>query len=395
MASVFISYRQLNDAQRLRVRTFAERVRGCGIDVVLDQFYKESHPGGPSEGWPKWSSDQAINTERVLIIGNAPWFRCFDGTEKPGTGLGAACEAGNIRQRLYDLGGLNDIIRVVYFENADTNDISFDLKRYDRFHADDHFKDIIAWLSGPAGVPASATSDSITWPARCTTFIPDMANRDAEFAFFADTLCGTASQHATLISAGTDHGKTRLISEFHRYGCEVLGSEACCLVDFKARGTIDNLLDTIASDLGARIPSLGDRSPSKLRDGLRKATRPVLFVFDTFERATEDAREFVESHFLAEMGKAGAMRILLAGKPQHVPDPAKASWRDYARRFNLGSIEDPKPWVDWAERAFPLIPSNVVAAIAVSAGGAPGAIANQLSTLGTLNAKQLATLGIK
>lgn len=247
----------------------------------------------------------------------------------------------------------------------------------------------------PASSPVTTVTTTLTWPVRCTSFVPDMANRDAEFSFFADTLCGSATQHATLVSAGSDHGKTRLVSEFHRYGCEVLGQQACSFVDFKGRGTVDNLLDTIASDLGSRIPGLGDRSPSKLREGLRKATQPVLFVFDTFERATEDAREFVETHFLAEMGKAGSMRILLAGQPPHMPDPAKAVWRAYARRFDLGNIPDPKPWVDWAARAFPLIPSAVVSAIAVSAGGAPGAIANQLSTLGNYTATQLAALGIK
>lgn len=394
MSAVFISYRQIDDAQRQRVRDFAERVRGGGINVVLDQFYKDANPGGPPEGWPKWSRAQAINSERVLVIGNAPWFRCFDGTEKPGVGLGAACEAHNLNQRLYDDSYVNAFMRVVYFEKADVADISHDLKGYDRFHADDDFDAIIAWLAGPAPL-ASPSPATLAWPPRCPAFILDMANRHDEFAFFADTLCGTAPERGTLISAGTDHGKTRLVSEFHRYGCEVLGADACSLVDFKARGTTDNLLDTIASDLGGRIPGLGDRSPSRLREGLRKATRPVLFVFDTFERATKDAREFVESHFLAEMGRASAMRILLAGQPDKLPDPAKAAWRAYARRFNLGSIPDPKPWVDWSARAFPQIPANVVAAIAVSAGGAPGAIANQLATLGSFNAAQLKALGIQ
>lgn len=155
MPKVFISYRQIDDAQRLRVRNFAARVKNCGIEVVLDQFYKDCHPGGPPEGWPKWSSDQAIYAEKVLVIGNAPWFRCFDGQEQPGTGLGSACEAGNLRQRLYDLAGKNDIIRVAYFDDADVAAISFDLKRYDRFHIDLDFHHLIAWLGGT--VPATDT----------------------------------------------------------------------------------------------------------------------------------------------------------------------------------------------------------------------------------------------
>ena len=398
MAKVFISYRQLNDAQRLRVRGFAERVRGCGIDVVLDQFYKEANPGASDDGWTIWSEDQAEEAEKVLVIADHEWFQCYLKKADPGKGLGAAAEAHIIHARITAAGTKAKDIRIVAFDDDAKRSIPFRLRDFPYFDLlqSGVFEEIIAWLGGTVVVSTSSTPAApLAWPARCMTFKPDMANRDVEFAFFADTLCGGAPQHATLISAGSDHGKTRLVSEFHHYGCEVLGEDACCLVDFKARGTVDNLLDTIASDLGARIPGLGDRSPSRLRDGLRKATRPVLFVFDTFERATEEAREFVESHFLAEMGKAGAMRILLAGQPQHVPDPAKASWRDYARRFNLGSIEDPKPWVDWAARAFPLIPPAVVSAIAVSAGGAPGAIANQLATLGTFNATQLAALGIK
>jgi TIR domain len=247
-----------------------------------------------------------------------------------------------------------------------------------------------ATAAGPGATPTP-----VAWPPRCPTFVPDMANRHDELAFFADTLCGTAGQRATLISADTDHGKTRLVSEFHRYGCEALGAGACCFVDFKARGTVENLLDTIASDLGPRIPGLANRNPANLRKSLRETRQPVLFVFDTFERATDDAREFVESHFLAELGKADSMRILLAGQPHKVPDPAKAAWRAHARRFHLGSIEDPQPWVQWAARVYPQIPAASVVTVVLSNHGAPGPIASQLATLGTFTAAQLAGLGVK
>lgn len=162
---VFISYRQINDAQRQRVRAFAERLRAQGVEVILDQFYKDTHPGGPPEGWPKWSSDQAIHAPKVLIIGNEAWFGCFDGQEKPGTGLGAACEAGIIRQRIYDLGGTQDIIRVACFDEADSSALSYELKRYDRFHAEDDFDNIIAWIGGAVPGP-NTTDDEAVIPAR-------------------------------------------------------------------------------------------------------------------------------------------------------------------------------------------------------------------------------------
>ena len=43
MSQVFLSYRQTNEEQKQRVRAFGERLRKCGIDVVLDQFEQWLH----------------------------------------------------------------------------------------------------------------------------------------------------------------------------------------------------------------------------------------------------------------------------------------------------------------------------------------------------------------
>src|SRR5215213_90263 len=101
MSEVFISYRQTSDEHKQRVRGFAERLRDCGISVVLDQFFKDGNPGGPDEGWDKWSSKGVLRSDYVLIIGTKQWFDCFEGNQQPGTGLGAACEADDIRHLIY------------------------------------------------------------------------------------------------------------------------------------------------------------------------------------------------------------------------------------------------------------------------------------------------------
>jgi tetratricopeptide (TPR) repeat protein len=146
MPEVFLSYRQTNDTERQRVRAFAERLRSSGIRVILDQFFLEDHPGGPNDGWDKWSSDRALQTSHVIIIGSESWFQCFDKTQPPGTGLGAACEADDIRHRVYEANGIVETIRVVLFDDADANHISAKLKRYHRFHAARDFDNIIRWL---------------------------------------------------------------------------------------------------------------------------------------------------------------------------------------------------------------------------------------------------------
>lgn len=146
MPEVFISYRQTSDTERQRVRAFAQRLRSSGISVILDQFFLEDHPGGPPEDWAKWSTDQANQTERVIIIGSESWFLCYDGKQPPGTGLGAACEARNLRSRIYRNAGINEEIRVVIFDEADSRHISADLEHYHHFQADRDFDNIIRWL---------------------------------------------------------------------------------------------------------------------------------------------------------------------------------------------------------------------------------------------------------
>lgn len=235
---------------------------------------------------------------------------------------------------------------------------------------------------------------ALTWPAWCPTFVPDMANRHAEFTFFANMLCGGVPQRATLIAASTDHGKTKLVTEFHRYGCEVLGSHACSFVDFKSRGTIPDLWDTLILDLGNRIPGLSCRNPAKLREGLRRASEPVLIVIDTFESATEEAQNFVQSNLLSELGRTNALRLLVAGQPRVIPVPAKTAWQAHAKRFDLTHIPDPEPWVAWAARTYPSIPAKSVITIVACSGGAPGTVANHLATLGQFTKAQLEALGL-
>ena len=50
MPQVFISYRQTDNEQKQLVRTFAEPLRACKIDVILDQFFLDDNPLGEASG---------------------------------------------------------------------------------------------------------------------------------------------------------------------------------------------------------------------------------------------------------------------------------------------------------------------------------------------------------
>lgn len=306
MAKVFISYRQLDDAQRGRVRLFAERLHESGIDVVLDQLYKDANPGGPPEGWPKWSSDQAVRTPRVLIIGNASWFRCFDGTEEPGAGLGAACEAGSLRQRLYDAGGKNEIMRVVYFDDGDVDQISHDLKRYDRFHAARDFQDIVRWLDGKA--PGSASAQAL----RATTTTPNnlprlqpFFGRTAELKQIAEALDPESRTWGALIDGVGGMGKTSLAVRA-AYDCPPGQFQRIIFVSVKDRELDDDgerkltgfilpglleMLNELARELGQ--PDI-TKAPEDQRIGLLlEALRPAqaLLILDNLESLPKEDRD--------------------------------------------------------------------------------------------------------
>src|SRR5689334_13321183 len=207
MSEVFLSYRQTDEAQRQRVRAFGERLRDAGITVVLDQFFLDDNPGGPNDGWDKWSSDCALNTEYVLIIGTKEWFDCFEKKQKPGTGLGAACEADDLRHRIYEAGGVIGSIRVVLFDDADAEHIPGKLKRYHRFHAERDFANIVRWLKESEVVTSDTPRTSI--PHNLPSLQP-FFGREEELKKIADALDPESRTWGALIDGPGGMGKTSL-----------------------------------------------------------------------------------------------------------------------------------------------------------------------------------------
>ncbi|MEN3326098.1 MAG: hypothetical protein V7638_905 [Acidobacteriota bacterium] len=165
MSEVFLSYRQTDDEQKQRVRKFAERLRDAGATVFLDQFFLDDHPAGPNEGWDKWSSDCALHTDYVLIIGTPEWFACFEKTQPTGTGLGAACEADDIRYLIHKAGGMIGHIRIVLFNDADAAHVPAKLDRYHRFYIEREFENIVRWLTHRTTIESPRLSISHNLPS--------------------------------------------------------------------------------------------------------------------------------------------------------------------------------------------------------------------------------------
>ncbi len=398
MPKVFISYRQISPTELQRVHAFATRIRDCGVDVVLDQFYLEDNPGGPDEGWALWSENQAENSDKVLVIATADWFQCYLKAAPAGEGLGAAAEAHIVHRRLYAAGTRAAGIRIIALDEAGSACIPERLRDFHHLAIarPGVFEGLITWLGGAppaASAPATASiSSTLTWPAPPPgfAFAPQMANREEEFNFFKGTLRAASPQRGTLISAGSGLGKTRLVSECLRYGTELLGLHRCCLIDLKGNATRDYLLDCLANDLGGPF---GSRSEKTLRASLRNATEPLLLVIDTFERAPEDTRGFIESHILGDLRAAPALRVLLAGKPAAFPDRTASTWGSQTKHFELGNIPNPEPWIEWARR-FDHVTEAMVRIIVASTRGAPNLTAAMIENLGGYTPGEFNQMGI-
>jgi len=304
MGRVFISYRQLNDSERSRVRGFAERLRGCAVEVVLDQFFLDKNPAGPNEGWDKWSSDRALQTEFVLIIASEAWFQCFEKTQPPGEGLGAACEADDLRHRIYKANGMVESIRVVAFDKSDAAMIPAKLERYHRFHAERDFENIVRWLGGvvPVTPPAPTTSIRHNLPALQPFF-----GREEELAKIAVALEPENRTWGALIDGPGGMGKTSLAvraalaappDQFQRIVFVSLKTRELDddgirdLSGFILSGLVE-LMNELARELGHAdiVKAPEDQRLRLLLDALRGTQ--ALLVLDNLESLTKPERDKV------------------------------------------------------------------------------------------------------
>ena len=90
MPRVFISYSHDSDKHKVRIAALAQRLRLDGITIVLDT----DMPGGPDEGWPRWSVRQVEEADLVLVACTDVYSQRYEANQLPGEGLGVASEAG-------------------------------------------------------------------------------------------------------------------------------------------------------------------------------------------------------------------------------------------------------------------------------------------------------------
>jgi SEFIR domain-containing protein len=115
---VLISYSHDSPEHEQRVLELADRLRGDGVDCMIDQYILV-----PEEGWPRWMDKQIRNAEFVLMVCTETYYQRVMGEEQPGKGLGVRWEGHLIYGEIYRTGTMNMKFIPVLFEGGDPSHI--------------------------------------------------------------------------------------------------------------------------------------------------------------------------------------------------------------------------------------------------------------------------------
>ena len=382
---IFISYSHDSVEHRGEVKALADRLRHDGITVVLDS---DCFPGGPAEGWPAWSERQVRECDVVLVICTKIYARRYDNDEEPGIGLGTVCEARAIRQSLYNSGGKNESFRVVLLRSEYHQFIPDQLKAYHLFRAYDaeSYEHLVQWLRGEASeaLAPPESESTLTWPEPIADHEWQLADRGPERGLVDEVLCGGSSRRLLLIEGASGVGKTALVQEILGYA-EHLELDFA-LVDFKGSPTLGEILDGVLLDVGsAGLPNTaaatGIERQSRFLLDLQQLTTPLLLVLDTYEKASDEAAQWIENQFLRRLPQMPGVLVIIAG--QKIPRADHQRWSVLAASRALSPIDEPDHWLDYSRRVLDCssLKREHVESLTLAVGGDPAQVAALLGSL--------------
>jgi hypothetical protein len=147
---VFISYSHDSAEHKKRVLELADRLRGDGIECMIDRYMSM-----PPEGWPRWMKRQILDwSDYVIVVCTRTYALRFNGDEIPGKGLGAALEGGIITQQIYDQAGNNEKFIPVIFSVEDTENIPMPLRPTTRYpiSSEQGYEDLYRYITNQPAV---------------------------------------------------------------------------------------------------------------------------------------------------------------------------------------------------------------------------------------------------
>jgi hypothetical protein len=242
------------------------------------------------------------------------------------------------------------------------------------------------------------------------------ANRTRELERFRQMLRKEIPERILLIEAPSGYGKTGLMGRF-----EKLCSQACSqeihpvLIDLKGaqagivfsriqrvlgkkrfpnfNAQIDRFLNSGVeiqnnrlTGEGSQIQVILDVPPEERKyrltqlqqvffEDLERFDRPIAFILDTYNGATEELAGWIESQFLAEVALNPKLFAIVAG--QHIPQPT-IEWQNYHHCCQLDRIMEREAWYGYVKDVGYCFSAQEIDMLIDAVGGVPAQVVTLL-----------------
>jgi TIR domain len=186
----------------------------------------------------------------------------------------------------------------------------------------------------PAGPDWPAVAPPLDWP---------VADHSEAQRAFAQLITRTAPFRLLPIQGVSETGKSHLTKQFLRNALKI-PDLTCGRFDFKGSSDMDTELRAFAERLDVPTPTPGTgvtRQLAQIFASVKKAVRPTLLIFDTFELAGE-AERWVKDNLLLDVIRAPWLRVIIVG--QRVPTPYGEPWADVSPQPIVLHPPTPEEW---------------------------------------------------
>lgn len=240
------------------------------------------------------------------------------------------------------------------------------------------------------------------------------ANREDELDLFDRMIAGRTEERILLLEAEGQIGKSTLLLAFER---RCLHDVPCAAVDLKGsstglhevfyrlcdalgwdyfptfracveslgRVTIDRnvIIGRAEIEVALRTPDEGDRAARRaqltqaLFDDLRAWEGCLVLLFDTYEQADLEVRDWLAGPCLARARRTANLVVVVAGRQVPVPS---IEWASCCHHHRLGAVEDVDAWENYARRQGWPVPRAWIEGFCAALRGHPGQVDEMLAS---------------
>lgn len=200
----------------------------------------------------------------------------------------------------------------------------------------------------PKDYYTAAAEQRPDWPEIAPPLDWPVADHSTAYDAFAKLITRAAAFRLLSIHGESETGKSHLTKQFLRNALNI-PDLTCGRFDFKGSSDMDGALRAFAERLEAPPPKPGTPVSAQLGElfaSVKKAARPTLLIFDTFEQAG-DADRWVKENFLLAIVRAPWLRVIIVG--QRVPKSHGEPWAGVSSPPVELRPPTPQEWFDYSQ----------------------------------------------